>query len=299
MRTLVSLLLAAALAVAACGSKSAPANADATPPAPAAPPAADVTAPAPPEPTAPEPGPETDAEVAAPEPDAEPAAPEPDAAPAGVPTPVVIYDGRPGAAETPTLAHDAALDALLFKAVGGDYVTDREQCDDSEDRVVLRVAGGARGAFLAPGEDQALFLVTAEPCNPMSVADARRPSRAIIVEDGAVVAALEVFGDALTAALDVDADGVTEIVTAGGGTGQGYTVENLRVTRVAGGRPEVVHSQDDVYTDNCGTVEEVLEMEASVMTVTPGTPATYARQRFGAPCEGGEEGAAGFRLLTE
>jgi hypothetical protein len=240
--------------------------------------------------------------------------PTPTPTPVAVPTPTAVAAAAPAA-----MLADSSAEGLLFDfrtralsrapappaptispaeasavnaAIGGKVKLDKAQCGEGNSGSFQRILERRQGAFTAPNAEETLYLVITEFCEP-ALREAQDNHFAVIFADGVAVAAFsgEVMGDAksdsfwgekILAALDLDQDGIVELLTSTNGDGQGIFVERARLYSFKARKLALLQDFLDVYTDGCASDMEESNIEAHVLSHTPA--ATVSVRRFTASC---------------
>lgn len=182
---------------------------------------------------------------------------------------VTLYDGRLENSPTQVSAGDMQLikrNALpaARRAWGSD-------CEEATEYI-----GSANGSFTASGRAQRIVLYRycemghAFSNNGMVIIEGNRIVRNMIYNGG---------GESDVRALpDINGNGISEILLAGGSTNQGYTGMVISIIELtAAGAAE--WGDADVYDDNCGAVERC-KMNAYRITAKPGVRPVYYREQF-------------------
>jgi hypothetical protein len=234
---------------------------------------------------------------------AAPMAPVPKAAPSAavVVSGPVLYDARDRGKLPTGLERDPKLtpevEKLVFSALSPSYKSKLEDCQGAGD-VMFHALASATGAFTAPATKQTAYLVASGPCAADSGGSIE--STHLVVTDGDKVLAQasgklklapgEAFppfhGTDIRALLDVDGDGISEVLVTFESSVPAGTEEVARLFSAAGGAVKRVWSFAGVYKNPCG-VTPTARVSAQVIHYTPGAkdPATrYAAEYFEAPC---------------
>jgi hypothetical protein len=192
------------------------------------------------------------------------------------PAPIPIFDGRLNPKPAVVSAADLALlkkEALpaARKAAGKDAA-----CEGK-----LEAVDVAAGAFTRAGASQKLVLyrycVTGPGFGRSGVA---------VIDEGRVVAhfAFDSSGEhALGVLRDLDGDGLSEIVLAGGGTNMGQTVEYATILGWGPAGPRKLGTLQ-AYGDDCGYQGK--GRAAYRLFAVPGPKPSFQQQEFKGPCEG-------------
>jgi hypothetical protein len=211
----------------------------------------------------------------------------------------VLYDARdqtalsPGITIGPKLpaAESKAVLAVLSRAKG-------EPCPESGGRVYDEISAKATGAFTAPGVVETAYVVQSHSCEdlgipgdthllifrgPTPVARASGPG---MVEPGPPPA---FAGREIRRLVDVDGDGVSELLVTGSGFGQGVLEQSARLYSAKGGKVRRLHEAYGVYVDSCATDRD-RRVEAQVLRLdrpAKGGPPRITSQTYVAPCPRG------------
>jgi hypothetical protein len=176
----------------------------------------------------------------------------------------LISDGAP--ASVPHHATTDAERAILSDAFAR-YLTGPDCRDDAEalkvgdigstsdpSSVEWRIEGAADGAFTAPGLRETLFLFRAGMCGNNGFHVNNGGVRLlVIVRDGRAVASFPSDGQysQIRALTDVDGDGTSDVVLAGGFTNTGWEIVWAAVHTFAGGRDRTISDLGDVAGGDC------------------------------------------------
>lgn len=125
------------------------------------------------------------------------------------------------------------------------------------------------GSFGGPGQKETAYLVHVGECNGTH-ADGFGSKRLVVLNQGRVVANLEVPFEHLETTRDVDGDGVDELLLSGGGMGQGLLVLHAQLANVKPDRLLPRRAFDEVLTDGCGSSLGGNEASGSRISYVPG-----------------------------
>lgn len=240
-----------------------------------------------------------------------PMAPVPKPAPAATASGPVFYDARDraklpaGVEREPKLAPE--VEKLVLSALSASYKSKREDCQGTDD-VLFHVRGSATGAFTAPATKQTAYLVASGPCAAAG-GDAIEATHLVVVDADKVMAQAtsklklstgepfpQFYGTDIRAVVDVDGDGIGEILVGVESTVPAGIDESVRLVSVAGGAVKRVWSFAGAYKDACGATPPG-KVQAQVLHYIPGAkdPATrYPAEIFEAACP-----AAGAPKVTD
>jgi hypothetical protein len=208
----------------------------------------------------------------------------------------VLYDARdqtalsPGVTIGPKLAaaETRAVLAVLSRAEG-------EPCPESGGRVYDVISAKATGAFTAPGVVETAYVVQSHSCEDLGIPGdthllifrgpkpVARASGPRMVEPGPPPA---FSGGEIRRLVDVDGDGVSELLVTGSGFGQGVLEQSARLYSAKGGNVRRLHEAYGVYVDSCAA-EGDRRVEAQVLRQEPGAkgrPLRITSQTYVAAC---------------
>jgi hypothetical protein len=230
-----------------------------------------------------------------------PMAPVPKPAPAAVASGPVFYDARDraklpaGVEREPKLVPE--VEKLVFSALSASYKSKREDCQGTDD-VLFHVRASATGAFTAPATKQTAYLVASGPCAAAG-AEAIEATHLVVVDADKVSAQAtsklklstgepfpQFYGTDIRAVVDVDGDGIGEILVGVESTLPAGVDESVRLVSVAGGAAKRLWSFAGVYKDACGATPPG-KVQAQVLHYIPGVKdpaARYPAEIFEAAC---------------
>lgn len=250
-----------------------------------------------------------------PKPATSPPEPSPAAAPAPVataapattpaadaPAEALLFDFRtralsPAAAPPPAPTISPAEASAVNAAIGGKAKLDRAKCGQGKGGTFQRILERREGAFTAPKAEETLYLVVTEFCAP-ATRELRDAQHAVIFAKGVAVATFSgatmgddksdaFHGDTILTALDLDQDGVQELLTSTAGVGQGVVVELARLYSFKDRKLALLRHFNEVFTDGCASGMEEANVEAHVLSHTPAATLTLDVRRFTARCAAG------------
>jgi hypothetical protein len=183
------------------------------------------------------------------------------------PTEIVVYD--PNVNSSPRVKmlvgrdrlSRAASDRILDRLFGrGKYLIDATRCKDSSETLeqsrrvgnfAPQVFQAATGSFTIPGSSQTLYLVTTGECGAPHADNFGSVTLAVMEGDNVVIKAMTSGGSSIRDVVDLDGDGVEEIVLASGTTNMGSVIELVSLVRFERGKLVTAKDFGKVYEDNC------------------------------------------------
>ena len=218
---------------------------------------------------------------------------------ADAPAEVLLFDFRaraisPAAAPPPAPTVSPAEASAVNAAIGGKVKLDRAKCGRDKGGTFQRILERREGAFTAPKAEETLYLVVTEFCAPATreLSDAHH---AVIFAKGVAVATFSgatmgddksdaFYGDTILTALDLDQDGIQELLTSTAGVGQGVVVELARLYSFKDRKLALLRHFNEVFTDGCASGMEEANIEAHVLSHTPAATLALDVRRFTARC---------------
>jgi hypothetical protein len=196
-------------------------------------------------------------------------------APGAGPSPTLIYDPQhpqPGLEKNVDATEaDGVLHRLFpsFLTNADDCATDVRDLEDARNRgqFVPSVDTKLQGAFTASGKNETVYLLKLNECGAPHSEDFGSAMFAVNDDSSFTVKAI-LDGQGSTAVHRViDAgNGTKELVLTQGSTGQGETDELVKLAKITTAGVTVVKDFNTVYTDNCGTDEQPLQENFSIIT---------------------------------
>ena len=198
----------------------------------------------------------------------------------------VLLDFRADRNETTSPIPPATQRNVLAK-VFPRYLTDERRCNskfdasgDSDPLAAARKAGQivpsisdvATGSFTAPGQTQTLYVISVSECNA-SHADAFGTKRAAIFSGQQLVAEFDVqFKNSVARKIDLNNDGVDELLMVSGDMHQGTLNEMATLFSFQNGRPRVIEDFGVVVEDSCASGFPGSSSKASVLYMSDAAP---------------------------
>jgi hypothetical protein len=214
-------------------------------------------------------------------------------APAAASAKLVLFDfrtTRPISTPKITPATERMVLSKLFRR----YLTDPAKCDAnfdpgsaSDPLLAARNAGQATpsitdvatGSFTATGQKQTLYVISVSECNA-SHAENFGTSRVAIFSGQQLLANLDVnFRNSIVKKLDLNGDGIDELLMAGGDTHQGITTEVAALLEFPNGRLHVIRDFGTVSIDECASEERGSTTKAAVIYQTDELPGIMPKLR--------------------
>jgi hypothetical protein len=172
----------------------------------------------------------------------------------------------------------------------GKYLTDAKQCKGSgetleQSRLLLdfapHVFETATGSFTLPGSSQTLYLVATGECGASHADNFGSMMLAVFDGDNVVVRARISGASSIRDVVDLEGDGVEEIVLTSGTTNMGSVIELVSLVRFGRGRLVTVKDFDKVYEDDCEdstSAKRTREYHVIRALVRPGAPTEFRNQ---------------------
>lgn len=133
---------------------------------------------------------------------------------------------------------------------------------------VPQVESAADGSFTAAGMKERLYLVWIGECGATH-AENYGSDELVVLRSGKVVDRISISGSSsIDRVVDVDGDGRDELILGGGFTGQGETVEMVRLVRLGSGSLWTIRSFGQVLDDDCGSLLAHKQVKYSLIWVT-------------------------------
>lgn len=195
---------------------------------------------------------------------------------------VEVYDGRKvetdaGKTTPPTdtkivESEFKRSEAAIQQKLGDKY------CVDPGDAKV-EVYNSVEGAFTKPNAKEKAFLYSlCELGRGFGVGG-------IMIVENETVTAHYVgqisWGEQLSTLPDINQNGVSEIVSAGGGSGQGYTESSIEILEFKGGNLDFLGTAE-TYSDNSGAMEDESKVLTTAYDISaqPGAAPTFFRETY-------------------
>lgn len=184
-------------------------------------------------------------------------------------TAIPIYDARRNSEPAKVSKTDvAAIERLAIpaarQALGG-------ECEPEID-----YTGTASGSFTAPGRTQRIVLY-----RYCETGHGFANNGLVVFEGGSIVRHVIYNGGSemeILALPDIDQNGISELVIAGGSTNQGYTVSAISILELSNTGARDI-GDADAYEDNCGVVDRC-KMTAYRILAQPGTKPKFFREIY-------------------
>jgi len=204
--------------------------------------------------------------------------------PATPTTKQVLIDFRQDRTTTPPKITPATQKFVLSK-VFRRYLTDDHKCnpnfagngvDDylraarNAGQIVPAIVDSVTGSFTAPGQTQTLYVISVSECNA-SHADNFGTKRVAIFNGQQLVADVDVdFRNSIAKKLDLNLDGLDELLMTSGDMAQGTLIEMASLLSFENGRVKVFEDFGTVTEDSCGSGFPGSSAKASVIWFAPG-----------------------------
>ena|SRR5215204_2058628 len=183
------------------------------------------------------------------------------------------------------------------------YLTDQNRCNgqfdagNASDPLAAARKGGqiapmisdvATGSFTAAGQMQTAYVIFVGECNA-SHADNFGTKRVAIFAGQQLVADFDAdFKNTIERQIDLNGDGIDELLMSGGDMGQGTLVETAALVSFQNGRLRVIEDFGTVVEDDCATVRPGSTTKASALyfstSFAPGMMPKLTQENFVAGC---------------
>jgi len=212
----------------------------------------------------------------APHPADGPSAKAPVAAPAAAESgPTVVYDS---AHPTGVVRHalSAAEEAKVLNRLFPSFHTNASQCKGSGTSlaasraagdIVPSVESGTDGAFTAKGTGQVLYNVLVGECGASHAENWGSHELAVFEGDTLVMRANVEGGLTVFDRLDLEGDGLHELVLERGFSNMGETIVTGQIARLANGKLQVLKELGTLYEENCATMISAKREQTTSVTV--------------------------------
>ena len=195
----------------------------------------------------------------------------------------VLADFRQNTTTNPTKITPATQKFVLSK-VFRKYLTDDHKCnpnfagnrvDDylkaarNAGQIVPAIVDSVNGSFTASGQTQTLYVISVSECNA-SHADNFGTKRVAIFNGQQLVADLDVdFRNYIVKKLDLNLDGMDELLMTSGDMAQGTLIEMASLLSFENGRLKVLEDFGTVTEDSCASGFPGSTAKASVIWFAP------------------------------
>jgi len=195
----------------------------------------------------------------------------------------VLFDFRVNDETTSPVKITAATQRMVLSKVFRKYLTDANRCnfqgelgDDylaaarKAGQMVPSISDVETGSFTAPGQTQTLYIIDVSECNA-SHADNFGTKRVAIFAGQQLVANVDAdFARNVIKKVDLNSDGVDELLMTTGDMAQGTLTEMASLVSFQNGRRKVIQDFGSVVLDSCASGFPHSTSEASVIYVSDG-----------------------------
>jgi hypothetical protein len=221
--------------------------------------------------------------------------------PATSTTKQVLVDFRQDRITTPPKITPATQKFVLSK-VFRRYLTDENKCNPNFARngvddylraarnagqIVPAIVDSVTGSFTASGQTQTLYVISVSECNA-SHADNFGTKRVAIFNGQQLVADVDVdFRNSIAKKLDLNLDGLDELLMTSGDMAQGTLIEMASLLSFENGRVNVLEDFGTVTEDSCGSGFPGSSAKASVIWFAPvpfGQMPKLRQDNYASPC---------------
>jgi hypothetical protein len=196
----------------------------------------------------------------------------------------------------------AATEKYVLSKMFRRYLTDANKCNPKFDasngsdplaaarkagEIVPSIFDSAKGSFTAAGQSQTLYVISVSECNA-SHADNFGTKRVAIFAGQQLIAEFDVnFYQSIARKIDLDGDGIDELLMTHGYTGQGTVTESAALLSFQNGRLRVIEDFEVVDEDSCASGSHGSSATASVLYISDVVPAQmpkFTRDNYVATC---------------
>lgn len=196
----------------------------------------------------------------------------------------------------------AATERQVLSKVFRRYLTDPDKCNgqfdagNADDRlgaarkagqIAPLIADVATGSFTVAGQSQTAYVISVGECNATH-ADNFGTKRVAVFSGQQLVAEFDAnFKTTIERQIDVNGDGLDELVMSGGDMGQGTLIMTATLVSFQNGRLRVIEDFGTVVEDNCASLRPGSTRKASVLylaTAAPGAMPKLIQDNFVSSC---------------
>jgi hypothetical protein len=182
--------------------------------------------------------------------------------------------------------NDAAKCNSQFEGNGTD---DPLKAARNAGQIVPTINDMVTGSFTAPGQTQTAYVISVSECNA-SHADNYGTKRIAVFSGPQLVADLDVdFKDYVLLKMDLNSDGVDELLMTGGDMNQGIETEVAALVDLQSGKLKVIQDFGIVSEDSCASEMPGSTSKAallSIMDLVPGTMPKIKMDNYVSSCRG-------------
>ena len=185
------------------------------------------------------------------------------------------------------------------------YLTDQNRCNTNFDyskvdandvlaaarkagQIVPFIEDVATGSFTAAGQSQTAYVISVNECNATH-ADNFGSKRVAIFAGQQLVAEFDTnFKRTIERQIDLNGDGIDELLMSGGDMGQGTLMQVAALVSFQNGRLRVIEDFLTVVEDDCATLRPGSTRKASVLyfsTAAPGAMPKLIQDNYVASCK--------------
>ena len=213
----------------------------------------------------------------------------------------VLVDFRQDKTSTPPKITPATQKFVLSK-VFRKYLTDDHKCNPNfsgnggddylkaariAGQIVPAIVDSVSGSFTASGQAQTLYVISVSECNA-SHADNFGTKRVAIFNGQQLVADLDVdFRSSIVKKLDLNLDGIDELLMTSGDMAQGTLIEMASLLSFENGRVKVLEDFGTVTEDSCASGFPGSTAKSSVIWFAPvplGQMPKLRQDNYESPC---------------
>ena len=140
---------------------------------------------------------------------------------------------------------------------------------EDSSQIVFTNLTSIAGSFTKPKSEQRAHLIGLNDEGHNFTIPFYKEIALVIEESGNIILAEGVDFNSIATTIDVDEDGLEELLLVAGGTGQGMTIESATLVQIEYGSLRFAEDFSEVYLDNCGTVELERYIETKAIYFVP------------------------------
>lgn len=205
----------------------------------------------------------------------------------------VLFDFRQDRASQSSKISNATQRQVLAKMFRR-YLADDSRCNrdlglnENDHLAAARRAGQmvpsvvemVNGSFTAPGQTETAYVIYVNECNA-SHADNFGSKRVAIFSGQKLIADVDaIFNSSVVRKVDLDSDGVEELLMTGGDMNQGTVVELASLVEFRNGRMRVIEEFGTVVEDSCASGMPGSSSRASVLSFSDIEPGKMPKLRI-------------------
>lgn len=206
-----------------------------------------------------------------------------------------LFDFRANRNSAPPKISPATQRMVLSK-VFRKYLTDESKCNPQFEvsgnetdllkaardagQIVPSISDVASGSFTAPGQSQTAYVISVSECNA-SHADNYGTKRVAIFSGQQLVADVDAdFRNGVLLKMDLNSDGMDELLMTAGDMNQGILIENAALVDFQNGRFRIIENFGTVTEDSCASGTPGSSAKASVLSISDVEPGKMPKLRM-------------------